>query len=64
MTDPDELEPLKTLHDYINELLVLSGDLMAHFKGTADYEYIDDMTGRMDELLIEMRHADWRHEIG
>jgi|GEM_PF-2851146 hypothetical protein len=60
----EELEPLPTAHDYINSLIALTGQILAVVRGSAEYPEIDRLTEEMDEILIIMRHADWRREIG
>jgi len=54
--ETEELKPRLTLHDYINQLLQHTGNLMALCRDSAVYEDVDHITLQMDKILIEMRH--------
>ena len=60
----DDLEPTPTLHSYLNDLLKISGDLLADMRSSDEYHIVDEHLLKMDEILIQMRHADWKYEIG
>lgn len=60
----DDLAPNKTLHWYVNTLLKATGEILEKTRDTPQFDTIDRITNYMDTLLIEMRHADWRQEVG
>jgi len=60
----EELQPQPTLHVYIDEIFLATGKILMAARDTALYDEIDDLTGRIDDILVTMRHANWIHEVG
>ena len=60
----EDLEPTPSVHVYVNQMLEITGKLLEDMRGSVDYHVVDDATEKLDEILIEMRHAKWEVEIG
>ena len=62
--DDDTLTPKSTVHSYVNDLLELTGNLLYATRDSDSYEIVDEFTQKIDEILIQMRHAKWIAEVG
>lgn len=60
----DELQPTPTLHEYVNQMILLTGEIMEISTDLAVYDQIDEICCNIDRILMEIRHAKWVQEIG
>lgn len=60
----EDLEPTPTMHGYIDEIFLATGMILAACRDLPVYDEIDMLTGRIDDILVTMRHANWIQVVG